>query len=323
MAISSDQAAHRRRAAWIGTAFLVALFGCSKKAAENPPEPSAPPFQRVAVLLGEPIDGIETALLEEARAREMHLAITSSHGHVNAQIEQVGQALDAGPAALLLGPVAPDVLQRARSAARDKHVPFVALLHGDARSGSWVGVRSSALAREAGERAGRLLLARGIRQPRVFVVEDGRWPESTRRVEEMLRGLEATCGSIQLMLRVAIGLTPAETSSFLLEGLGRAHVVDVLVAGDRMATAGAELGARGSKLKESLLVVGATDDAALVETARGADSKLVVVTWKREDLVKLSIDAVEAAMAAPDAQVTKDVPCELVGPDAVPPRKDG
>jgi DNA-binding LacI/PurR family transcriptional regulator len=310
---------------WIAAlAIGVSNLGCRKHAAEaEPAAPAAPSSPRVSVLLGEPIDGFEPKLLEAARARGLQVEIESSHGHVDAQLEQIGRALERKPAALLLGPIHPDTLQRTRSASGEKQVPFVSLLHGDGKSGSWVGVPSTKLAREAGERAGRVLLARGITRPRVFAVEDGRWPESQRRVEATLKGIEATCGGLNLMLRVKTGVTPADTSTALQEGLRRAHEVEVLVAGDRLATAGAELGARASQLAGSLLVVGVCDDPQLVAAAKAPDAKLIAVAWTAEELARQAVDAVATAIAAPGTEVQREIACELIGPDAPAPKKDG
>jgi hypothetical protein len=156
----------------------------------------------------------------------------------------------------------------------------------------------------------------GIARPRVVVVEDSRWPETTRRVEETLKGIEASCGEIDLPLRLHTAPAPDQTAKALVGALRRMATADVLVAGDRFATEGAVAGAQQSHLAATLLVVGITDDPKLVEAAQRPDARLLLVAWKRDELVAKAIDAVAAALAAPaspESALQREVACELVG----------
>jgi ABC-type sugar transport system substrate-binding protein len=297
----------------IRSSTLLLLVACSKAKEAGPTAPAAPEPPRIAIALGESIDGLAKELRDAAHAKSIEVLIAEAHGHSTSQSEQVGQFFERKIAALLVDPVVPDLLHRFRATAAEKQVPMIGLLRGDGRVGSWVGIASSALAKEAGERAGAWLKSNGCARPRVVVIEDARWPETTRRVEATLEAIEAACGGIDLPLRLRTLLTPAETSTTLLEALGRLGRADVLVAGDRFATEAAVRGARESPLRDSLLVVGTSDDPELAEAARAPKSRLLLVAWKRDELVRLAIDAAAAAIAAPTQEVSRAVPCELIG----------
>ncbi len=292
---------------------VAAALGC-RKHESPPPQPSdEPAARRIGIALGEPIDGLDAELRAAARERAIDLDIVSAHGFAAVQIAQVSQLLEKRVAALLLGPVAPDTLEQARAAASARQIPLIGLLRGDGKSGSWVGIGSATLARAAGERAGASLRMEGGARPRVVVVEDSRWPETTRRVEATLEGLESKCGGIDLPLRKRMDATPADSIAALVESLARLGHVDVLVAGDRFTTEVAIEGAARSRLKETLLVVGATDDCKAIEAARASSSRLLLVAWKREDLVRTLLDAATSAATDPTAEIRREVACELVG----------
>jgi ABC-type sugar transport system substrate-binding protein len=304
---------------------VAALVACREHAAPSPPPPQAEPPKRVAIALGEPIEGYEARLRDELRERHVDLLVESAHGHAAVQIEQVRRLLEAKPSALLLSPIVPDTLEQARTLAARAGTPLVALLRGDGRNGAWVGVPSSTLAKESGERAGERLIAAGIRRPRVVVVENPRWPETTRRVEATLKGIESRCDSIDLPLRLHPSGTPPEEVTALVGALDRLGTADLIVAGDRAGTATAIEAARASPLGAKLIVIGVTDDPAAIEAARASKSRLLLVAWKREDLVRESLAAIDEASdeASGGAAATRAIECELVGLGEDPPRKDG
>ena len=305
----------------IGLVACALLAGCHKEAAA--PAAAKPATPRVGLALGEPIDGLGEALRAALRDHGFEVSLESALGRATAQLEQVAQLLDQKVSILVLDPVVPDVLFRAGAAASDRHVPLLGVLRGDGMAGPWVGVGSGTLAREAGERAGAWLATNGRTRPRVVVVEDPRWPESRRRVEGTLRGLESACGEIELPLRASLLATPEKTAATLVVELARLQGADVLVAGDEFSTAAAVQAAGDCVSKDSIVVVGATSDEKLVESARASGSRLLLVAWDRKELVKRVVTAVDALLADPGRGVKEELPSELVGLGGIKAKKAG
>jgi len=86
-----------------------------------------------------------------------------------------------------------------------------------------------------------------------------------------------------------------------------------LVAAEPGPTAAAWSALARSPSKDHAFVVGVSDDDALVEKARAAGSRLVVVAWKRSDLGAKSIDAALAAAKGDRARSLQEVSASLVG----------
>jgi ABC-type sugar transport system substrate-binding protein len=295
-------------------AAAIAVTLASSSCGEEPPPP-APPATKptIGIVLGEPIAGLDDGLRAVLRDRPFETEIEASLGLATAQLDLVGRLLERKVALVVIAPVVPDVLFRARSAASTHEVPLIGLLRGDGKSGPWVGVGSTTLAQESGERAAAWLQAHGRKRPRVVAVEDPRWPETRRRVEATLRALEAGCGEIDLPLRAQTSATTDETAKQLSGSLARMKGADVLVAGDAAATAGAVKAAAQSVSKETILVVGMSDDPALIEQAKAAGSRLLLVTWSRDDLLREVAAGIDAALASPQTPVQREVPTALVG----------
>jgi len=317
------------RALVLGTSVVLAAVACRRKEPAAPVDPAKGPAKSVVgVGLGEPIEGFEQGLRDALRERELDVVVEASHGHAAAQLDQVGKLLDRGVSLLVLCPVVPDVLHRSLTLAELKGVPMLSVLRGDGLTGSWVGVSSTTLAREAGKRAGSWLKGKGKARPRIFVIEDARWPEARRRAEETIRGIEEECGSVDVPLRVVTLPTSAETTRVLLDYFRRIDPPDVLVAGDRFATAaGVETRAKCG-LASAPIVVGATDDEKLLEAARAPESGLLFVAWKRSDVVARVVDEIAAGLSSASSQTVQkarksEVPCEIVGLEAEEPPKDG
>jgi hypothetical protein len=126
-----------------------------------------------------------------AAAADAHVELIVGGKGVKPQPLQVAELLQAKVAALLLVPSSPDLLHEIDRTVSAKSVALVAIGRGDGRVGAWVGLKSATLAKEAGEAAGRALLAAGCTKAR-FVLESSRWP-GRRALRRRCRG-SRPCG---------------------------------------------------------------------------------------------------------------------------------
>lgn len=263
-------------------------------------------------------DRCAASLKEAAGAARAELRIESAEGRFAAQSRQVLTLLDEKVAALLLVPGSPDLLHSVAEIAKAKSVPLVTIGRGDGSVGSWVGLKSGTLAREAGEAVARRLRAAGITRPRVVVVESTRWPETTRRNEAVLAPLQREFGSLDLPVRLRNCETEPETRDLLISGMPRLVSVDVLVAAEPATTAGAVTALKELRQFDRTLIVGVTDDAELAASARVAGSRLVLVSFRPADLAQKAVGAALRAAKGGEQPAIEEVAAELVegGPAA-------
>jgi ABC-type sugar transport system substrate-binding protein len=292
-------------AAWPG------ISGCRRGEAADPGPAKAPAVLRLGLSIADLSDPRIDAL--RAAAADAHVELMVGGKGVKPQPLQVAELLQAKVAALLLVPSSPDLLHEIDRTASAKSVALVAIGRGDGRVGAWVGLRSATLAKEAGEAAGRALLAAGCTKPRVIVLESSRWPETSRRIEATLQGIAAACGGVEVVVRLTECEGQAETERLLDEGLPRTVAFDALVAAEPGPTAAAWSALARTPSKDHAFVVGVSDDDALVEKARAAGSRLVVVAWKRSDLGAKAIDAALAAAKGDRARSLQEVSATVVG----------
>jgi ABC-type sugar transport system substrate-binding protein len=309
------------RLSTLGLFVLAGAVACRRSAdpvAAPPPAP-APSAPHHVAILSESAAPLEPKLRELATSSHLDLAVDAPPDATDSLLDAARKRLDERLAALLVAPIAPDPLQRVRQLALEKRVPVVTLMRGDARGGSWVGVKSATLAKECGERAGAWLVQHGCAHPRVVVVEDGLWPETRRRAEATLRGLESACGAVEVPLRFSRGARDDAVAS-LVTALQRIDRADVLLATDPATTAFACDAASASKVADSIVVLGATDDAARVAAAKASGARRLLVAWRRDDVARLAVEALEEAGRKPDSEVEREVPCELVGLEVTKPK---
>jgi ABC-type sugar transport system substrate-binding protein len=291
-------------AAWPG------ISGCRRSEAADPASAKAPAATRLGLSVADSSDPRIEAL--RAAAADAHVELVVGGKGVKPQPLQVAELLQAKVAALLLVPSSPDLLHEIDRTASAKSVALVAIGRGDGRVGAWVGLKSATLAKEAGEAAGRALLAAGCTKPRVIVLESSRWPETTRRIEPTLQGIAAACGGVEVVMRLTECEGQAETERLLDEGLPRTVPFDALVAADPGPTAAAWNALARIPSRGHAFVVGVSDDDALVEKARAAGSHLVVVAWKRSELGAKAIDAALAAAKGDRAHSLQEVSATVV-----------
>jgi hypothetical protein len=313
----------RVRSRW-AAGLLLAAAGCgggeeesAKSLREPPPLPA--PLPRIGVVFGETFEGYEPVLAAEARRRGRELDVRAGIGSATASEAALLALVDAKVAALLLFPFAPDLLQRARVVAKERQMPLLIALRSDGRSGPWAGASSTTLAKEAGERVAARLIADGVKEPRIVVVEDGRWPETQRRADLAIDAIEQRVGKVDVRLRQRQAGGVEATLKDLLPAIDRLKRVDVLVAGDPASTATALAAAERSGLAASVWVVGISDDAATCEAA-AKGGRAVLVSFEREAVVRAlfdGIDAIAATSAADPSAATYAgaVACQLVGLD--------
>ncbi|MBL8843479.1 MAG: sugar ABC transporter substrate-binding protein [Planctomycetes bacterium] len=320
----------RRGGRWTAGLLALALFACGgdEGATAGGDAPMAPPqaLPRIGVVFGEPQPGFEPLLHAEARRRGRELDVRSGYGSATATEAAVLALVDRKVEAILLFPSAPDLLQRARRLAADREVPLLLALRGDGRSGAWVGAPSSELAGEAGTRVAARLAADGVKEPRVVVIEDARWPESRRRAELTLDALEQRFGKIEVRLRHPLEATVEQTLASLLPLLARLQTADLLVGGDPASTAVAVEAAQRAGLAASACVAGISDDPALHEAAKAAGARLALVTYTREEAAPAFFAAIEALRTTPLEQrdaLRAPLACTLIGLGAEPPAKAG
>ncbi len=317
----------RRLAAWSWCALAAAACG-DKPAAVADPGAVAPPkaLPRLGVVLGEPQDGLEALLLDEARRRGRELDVRPGYGSATATEAAVLALVDLKVEAIVFFPAAPDLLQRARRLAADREVPLLLALHGDALSGAWVGVPSSMLASEAGERVAARLAADGVTEPCVIVVEDARWPESRKRAEFAIRAVEQRLGKVEVRLRHPLGFSNEDTLERLLALMARMERIDAVIAGDPQSTAVAIAAVKRGGLAATACVAGISDDPALQTDARTTGARLALVSYSREQAVQTLFAGLDALLKAPADQVDavqQAIPCELIGLEPEAPRKPG
>jgi len=306
------------RAGWL----LLCVVACSpgeEEAAKGSPEPPPlpAPLPRIGVVFGERFEGYEEALLTEARRRGRELDLRAGIGSATASESALLTLVDAKVAALLLFPSAPDLLQRARLFAKERQLPLVIALRSDGRSGPWAGASSQALAKEAGERVAARLVADGVKEPRIVVVEDGRWPETVRRADLAIDAIERQLGKVDVRLRQRQGAGTDATLKELLPALDRLKRIDVLIAGDPATTATALAAAERSGLAASVYVVGISDDAATRETA-AKSGRAVIACFERDAVARALFDGLDAIAATAPADPSAAswvgaVECKLVG----------
>jgi ABC-type sugar transport system substrate-binding protein len=306
-----NRRARRRIFAWVVAAG--SLAGCHRSAAPPPVNGAPPPAAtRLGAALLDPADRCSVALKEAAGEAHAELRVESAEGRLAAQSRQVLTLLDEKVSALLLVPGSPDLLHSVAEIAAAKSVPLVTIGRGDGSVGGWVGLRSGTLAREAGEAAARRLRAAGVTRPRVIVVETTRWPETTRRNEAVLAPLQREFGSLDLPVRLRNCETEAETRDLLVEGLPRLVSVDAIVAAEPATTAGALAAVKEMRPFDRTLIVGVTDDAELAASARAADSRLVLVSFRPADLAQKAVGAALRAAKGGEKPAIEEVAAELV-----------
>jgi ABC-type sugar transport system substrate-binding protein len=291
---------------------LLGAAGCHRGASGDAKPAERPALTRLGLSIADLSDSRVAALRSAARDAHVELVVGGATVGVKPQPLQVAELLEAHVAALLLVPSSPDLLHELAQTAASKSVPLVAIGRGDGRVGAWVGLKSGTLAKEAGEIAGRALRKAGCEKPRVIVVETSRWPETSRRIEATLKAIEGECGGVEVVVRLNQCETQAETERLLDEGLARTSSIDAIVAADPAPTAGAWSAVARSAFKDRAFVVGVTDDAALVEKARAAASRLIVVAWKRDELGTKAIEAALAATKGDAARSLQEVGATVV-----------
>jgi len=285
--------------------------GCRRGEAADPGPAKPPAATRLGLSVADSSDPRIDAL--RAAAADAHVELVVGGKGVKPQPLQVAKLLQTKVAALLLVPSSPDLLHEIDRTASAKSVALVAIGRGNGRIGAWVGLRSATLAKEAGEAAGRALLAAGCTKPRLIVLESSRWPETSRRIEATLQGIAAACGGVEVVVRLTECEEQAETERLLDQGLPHTVAFDALVAADPGPTAAAWSALARIPSREHAFVVGVSDDDALVEKARAAASRLVVVAWKRSDLGAKAIDAALAAAKGDRARSLQEVSATVVG----------
>src|SRR5262245_2587645 len=274
---------------------LLGAAGCRRAAPPAAESPATAPT-RLGLSIADLADDRVAPLRAAAAAAHVELVVGGATVGVKPQPLQVAELLEAKVGALLLVPSSPDLLHAIGRTVSAKSVPLVAIGRGDGRVGAWVGLKSGTLAKEAGAAAGRALKREGRTKPRVIVVESSRWPETSRRIEATLKGIEAECGSVEVPVRLTQCETRSETERMVGEGIAGSSPIDLIVAADPTPTAAAWSAVEGSPAKGRTWVVGVSDDDAFVEKARDAGARLIVVAWKREELGRRAIDAALAAM---------------------------
>ena len=287
------------------------LPGCRRGEAADPGAAEPPAATRLGLSIADLSDPRIDAL--RAAAADAHVELVVGGKGVKPQPQQVAELLQAKVAALLLVPSSPDLLHEIGQTASAKSVALVAIGRGDGRVGAWVGLKSATLAKEAGEAAGRALLAAGCTKPRVIVLESSRWPETARRIEATLQGIAAACGGVEVVVRLTQCEEQTETERLLDQGLPHTVEFDALVAADPAPTEAAFRALARIPSRERAFVVGVSDDDALVEKARAAGSRLVVVAWKRSELGAKAIDAALAAAKGDRARSLQEVSATVVG----------
>jgi ABC-type sugar transport system substrate-binding protein len=287
---------------------------CSEEPAEGDPaaaEASSP--APIAVILGEPVESLPELLRTKARELGLSLGVNGSLGRGEVQLEQVASALDSGVDLLFLQPIAPDLLQRALTLAAQSKTPIVSILRSDGRSGHWIGVASGELAEETGRRAGRRLRGALPDVARIVVVEDGRWPESGRRADAVVAGIEAELGEARVMLRFRSLASPAETAAALQQGLRRMGRADVIVGGDGAASEAAWIASRQAAQEPAPWVVGVSHEAKLREAAAAEGSRLILAAWSVAAVVDSMFElAADAGALDPAAPALRPIACEVV-----------
>lgn len=287
--------------------------GCRRSAPPAATSPGTPAAVRLGLSLLDAGDARAASLKRAADEAHAELRIECANGRAPAQSGQVLALIDARVAALLLVPGSPDLLHSAAETAAAKSVALVSLGRGDGAVGGWVGLKSGTLAREAGEAAAKRLRAAGVTRPRLVVVETARWPETTRRDEAVLAALEREFGSLDVPVRLRSCETESETRDRLIEGLPSLVTLDAIVAAEPATTRGACAAVKALKQFARTLVVGVTDDEELAATARAADSRLVLVSFKSADVASKAVAAALRAAKGGAPLPVEEVASELVG----------
>ncbi len=291
----------------------------SDRSSNGAPAQSAPAAAtQIGLLLAESNPGFESSLREAAHVHGYELVVFDGVREPSVQDVALRKLFDRHVAAIVMLPSAPDPLYRAMRAASDQKTPLLSALRGDGKSGPWAGVASATLATESGDRVAARLIADGVSEPRIIVIEDPCWPESQRRADLCIDAIEKRVGKVHVKLRLKALRSAEATVPVLLEGLVRMRVADVLVAGDPVSTEAALDGASRSSLAATLYVVGVTDDETRAAAARAGKSRASLVTFHRSDCVRAVVDGVASLIEQPANDVKNAVACELVGLETTP-----
>ncbi len=265
----------------------------------------------VGISLGPRVDGLEAMFRQEARERGLRLQVEQAYDKSEAQQTQLRRLVDSQLSCVVVFPVGPNVVLRARMDAQDAGVPLLMMLHGRNTPGACVILQDESAGRDLGRQAADQLMERNVKVPVVLIVEDRFWWSETQGfVNEVLAGLEETFSSLEVLARLRVVGDLDRDKSMIEATLAARRSVDLVLGADGTATRAVSLADRFKRSDRGPLILGVSDSKDVVERAKQRAPRHLILEYQLPEVVTQVLETAES-MAAGGAEVGV-VPLPLV-----------